>query len=124
MGEVNDFVLVAVNYRLGPLGNTYNLVIVVIVQISQAVRSYLHIGFMCVDDDDAAGNMGLLDQITALEWVQQNIEYFGGDPSRVTIAGESAGAASVGLLTMSPLTEVMTQFRLIIPQIIVLQSTL
>lgn len=63
-------------------------------------------GFMCVDTDDAAGNMGLLDQILALEWVQENIEYFGGDPNQVTIMGESAGSASVNLLTMSPLTDV------------------
>ena len=71
-------VLVTIQYRLGPFG------------------------FVTTGDSVAPGNYGMLDQIEALRWVQENIKAFGGDPSKVTIFGESAGGSSVGLLLVSP----------------------
>lgn len=52
-----------------------------------------------------SGNYGLLDMIAGLQWVERNISTFGGDPKRVTIQGESAGAAAVSILCASPLTK-------------------
>lgn len=74
---------VTIHYRLGPLG------------------------FLCLPD--APGNYGLYDQMTALKWVRDNISAFGGDPENITIMGQSAGAASVQQLCLSPLTEGLFQ---------------
>ncbi|HYB14103.1 MAG TPA: carboxylesterase/lipase family protein [Streptosporangiaceae bacterium] len=60
-------------------------------------------GFLLLDD--TSPNRGLLDQIAALEWVQENIAAFGGDPGNVTVFGESAGAMSIATLLSMPRTE-------------------
>ena len=57
----------------------------------------------------ASGNYGLLDCVAVLHWVRRNIAGFGGDPDRVTVAGQSAGAGAVNFLAMSPLTRGLFQ---------------
>lgn len=78
-------IAVTCNYRLGPMGF--------------AALPELE------DETGAAGNYGLYDQVAALQWVQQNISAFGGDPANVTLMGQSAGAMSVQQLCISPLTD-------------------
>ena len=80
-------VLVAVRYRLGLLGFLAHRGAAVEGAAGQAA---------------GAGNYGLMDQLAALRWVRANIARFGGDPARITIAGESAGAQDVGLLLAAP----------------------
>ncbi|XP_062395042.1 fatty acyl-CoA hydrolase precursor, medium chain-like isoform X3 [Sardina pilchardus] len=77
----------------------YQNVVVVLIQYRLGL-----LGFFSTGDDNAPGNMGLLDQVAALQWVQENIQSFGGDPSSVTIFGESAGGVSVSLQILSPLS--------------------
>lgn len=66
------------------------------------------LGFMCHPElakeskDGISGNYGIEDQIMALQWIHDNISAFGGDPDRITIAGESAGGISVSILCASP----------------------
>lgn len=75
----NGFISIIIQYRLGAFG------------------------FLSSEDVKRHGNVnaGLLDQRLALQWVQDNIEKFGGDPNKVTLAGESAGAGSVMLQAMA-----------------------
>jgi para-nitrobenzyl esterase len=83
----HGMVAITVNYRLDVLG--------FLASPALAAESPVH----------AAGNYGLLDQHAALEWVQQNIAAFGGDPDQVTIGGESAGSMSVSAQMASPLSK-------------------
>jgi para-nitrobenzyl esterase len=77
-------IVVTVAYRLGPLGFLAH---------PELTRESPH---------HSSGNYGLMDQIAALEWIRRNIAAFGGDASRVTIAGQSAGAMAVSALMSSP----------------------
>lgn len=67
--------------------------------------SCLPTGFLPAMDGASRANNGLLDQIAALHWIQENIDVFGGDPRNVTIAGHGHGAACVNFLMMSPMAK-------------------
>lgn len=84
-------VFVSFNYRVGPFG------------------FFAHPELTKESGNNASGNYGLMDQLHALQWVQQNIAAFGGDPQNVTIAGQSAGAMSVNCLVASPLAKGLFQ---------------
>jgi para-nitrobenzyl esterase len=77
-------VLVSINYRVGSLG------------------FLAHPGLSAESPHHVSGNYGLLDMIAGLQWVKKNIAAFGGDPTRVTIFGESAGGIAVSMLCASP----------------------
>jgi carboxylesterase type B len=79
LAAYGDVILVSINYRVGVLG------------------------FLYLNTTDVPGNVGLLDQQLAIQWVHDNIKYFGGDANRITVFGESAGAMSTGLQLLSPL---------------------
>ena len=74
-----DIVVVTLQYRVGAFG-------------------FLELGEIGGEDYAESGNLGILDQIAALKWVQENIAAFGGDPNNVTLFGQSAGSGSEGIL--------------------------
>ncbi|XP_070577221.1 acetylcholinesterase-like [Ptychodera flava] len=78
LAATQQVVVVTINYRLGPFG------------------------FLSLGIPEVPGNLGLLDQVIALQWIRENIEYFGGNPELVTIFGSSAGGAAVGYHLLSP----------------------
>nr|NP_001165241.1 neuroligin-4, X-linked [Gallus gallus]ADB12630.1 neuroligin 4 [Gallus gallus] len=89
LASYGNVIVVTLNYRLGVLG------------------------FLSTGDQAAKGNYGLLDQIQALRWIEENIGSFGGDPKRVTIFGSGAGASCVSLLTLSHYSEGLFQKAII-----------
>jgi len=80
-------IFVSIAYRIGQLG------------------FLAHSELSSENSNHVSGNFGLLDQIAALQWIKKNIAAFGGDPGKVTIFGESAGAISVSMLCASPLAK-------------------
>ncbi|KAK3913254.1 Fatty acyl-CoA hydrolase precursor, medium chain [Frankliniella fusca] len=75
---------------------------IVVVTIQYRVNSY---GFVSLDSEEMPGNCAVKDAIAALQWVNENIKNFGGDPNAVTVGGQSAGSALVGWLTILPETK-------------------
>ncbi len=83
LAKRGDIVLVSINYRLGALG-------------------FINLKEITSGKIPATGNEGLLDQVAALEWVQDNIAAFGGNPDNITVFGFSAGGMSIGMLLAMP----------------------
>ncbi|XP_070581210.1 acetylcholinesterase-like [Ptychodera flava] len=78
LAQRKEVVVVTFNYRLGALG------------------------YLSTMDEVSPGNYGMLDQIAAMQWVKENIEHFGGDKDSITVFGQSAGSASIGMHLLSP----------------------
>jgi para-nitrobenzyl esterase len=83
LAQRGDAVAVTINHRLGALG-------------------YLHLAELGGEDYAPSGNVGMLDIVAALQWVRDNIENFGGDPSRVLVYGSSGGASKTSVLLAMP----------------------
>jgi para-nitrobenzyl esterase len=91
MAERGNAVIATIQYRLGPLG------------------FLVHPGLETENTNRVSGNYAVLDLILALKWIQNNIEFFGGDPGKVMIFGESAGGVNVGNLLTTPLAKGLFQ---------------
>lgn len=87
LASSRNVIIVSLNYRLGALG------------------------FLVSTADGLYGNYGLDDQKTAIQWVKKNIIHFGGDPDRITLFGESAGAMSIGLHMLDQEKRMKRQYR-------------
>ena len=83
LAHLGNIVIVTLQYRLGALG-------------------FLELGQIGGNEFSASGNLGILDQVAALQWVKKNITAFGGDPANVTLFGESVGATSAAILMTMP----------------------
>ncbi|XP_064091370.1 acetylcholinesterase-like [Macrobrachium nipponense] len=81
MAAANNFIVASMQYRVGAFGYLY------------------------LDIEDAAGNQGMYDQALAMKWIKDNAEYFGGDPNRITLFGESAGGSSITIHLLSPVSK-------------------
>jgi para-nitrobenzyl esterase len=90
LSALGNVVVVTLNYRLGPLG-------------------FLHLVEIGGEEYAASGNCGILDLVAALQWIQDNIAVFGGDPRRVTVFGESAGAMNIATLLALPAAQGLFQ---------------
>jgi para-nitrobenzyl esterase len=84
-------VVVSASYRLGPFG------------------FLAHPALTAESEHHSSGNYGLLDQLQALRWVEENVREFGGDPDRITVMGQSAGAVDICLLMASPMSQGLFQ---------------
>ncbi|KAK8750435.1 hypothetical protein OTU49_014826 [Cherax quadricarinatus] len=80
MALTNNFIVTSMQYRCGAFGYLY------------------------LDMEDAPGNVGMYDQALAMKWIRDNIAFFGGNPDRITLFGESAGAGSIAVHLLSPVS--------------------
>lgn len=115
-----DVVLAVPNYRVDALGKFWKMKI--LTQSARTLTSTFHIintkqtsvsqiqmihhfcvGFLSTKTAEIPGNAGVLDVVLALKWVKRNIKYFGGNPNKITVMGQSSGGAMVSSLLLSPL---------------------